>query len=107
LYEEVIKDTGKEHVTIDELADFIFNTLWKKYRLVLNDSTAELEREIRYLAKLGAVEYDGGRIKVREKLGEIARAVVESSLNDRLTLYPEYLRRIDLAVGKLRSLKRG
>jgi len=104
LYEEVIKGTGREYVTIDELADFVFNTLWKKYRLVLNDSTAELEREIRYLAKLGAVEYDrGGRIKVREKLGEIARAVARSSLNDRLTLYPEYLRRIDQAIREVKA----
>ena len=102
LHEDVLAPSGREYITLDELGDFIFSTLWKKYRLVLNDSTAELEREVLYLAKLGAVEYDRGRIRVREKLGEIARAVEESSLNDTLTLYPEYLRRIDLAVAELK-----
>jgi len=103
LHEEVLKPMERGYVTLDELSDFIFNTLWKKYHLVLNDSTAELEREVQYLAKLGAVEYDRGRIKVRKKLSEIAKAVEESSLNDQLTLYPEYLRRIDQAIREAKS----
>ena len=104
LHEEAFKARRKEqYITLDELSDFIFNTLWRKYHLVLNDSTAELEREIQYLAKLGAVEYDGGRIKVKEKLAEIARAVEASSLNDQLTLYPEYLRRINQAIKETKT----
>ena len=103
LHEEVFKARRRQYISLDELSDFIFNTLWRKYHLVLNDSTAELEREVLYLAKLGAVEYDRGRIKVKEKLSKIARAIMASSMNDQLTLYPEYLKKIDLAVEEAKN----
>ena len=92
------KAKGSNRIEFPELTHFIFDVLWKEYKIVLNDSSKELEREIEYLKELGAVNYDGYEIEVKEKLGEIAQIVEQSSLKDQLTLYREYLSRINQAI---------
>ena len=85
-------------IRFSDLVRFVFDILWKKYGVVLNSSTEELEREVEYLRGIGAVDYDGNTITAKEKLGEIVRAVEKSCLRDMTTLYNVYLTKINEAL---------
>jgi hypothetical protein len=59
------------------LFDIIFEKLWKKKGLAINDSYEELEGELRYLRRLGIIELDGDIVRVEnmERLRKIADRV--------------------------------
>jgi len=92
------KAKGTDRIPFSELSHFIFDILWKKYKIVLNDSSKELEREVEYLNEIGAVEYDGYEIYIKDGLEKVARIVEQSALKDQLTLYQEYLDKINHAI---------
>ncbi len=93
---------GRDAVSFSELHTFMFNVLWRKYKIVLNDSSVELRKEVEFLSELGAVEFDGHTIRInRGRLKEVAMIVERSQLRDQLLLYREYLSRIEQAVSEV------
>jgi len=95
---KLCKAKGVDKIHYSELIHFIFDILWKRHKIVLNDSSKELEREVEYLKEIGAVDYDGYEIRIKDKLKTIAQIVEQSALKDQLTLYKEYLDTINQAV---------
>jgi len=89
---------GVDKIHYSELIHFIFDILWKRHKIVLNDSSKELEREIEYLKEIGAVDFNGYEIRIKDKLKGIVQIVEQSALKDQLTLYREYLDKINQAV---------
>ena len=93
---------GSNKIRFSELVHFMFDILWKRYKMALNDSSKELEREVKYLEELGAVKFNESKeIIINEnELKRIAQVVEHSSLKDQLVLYEEYLNRIKQAIEK-------
>ena len=101
---KLCESRGRGTLAFSELHTFMFDVLWKKYKIVLNDSSVELKKEVEYLSELGAVEFDGHTIKINKgRLKEIALIVEHSQLRDQLLLYREYLSRINQAIQEVRD----
>ena len=101
---KLCESRGRGTLAFSELHTFMFDVLWKKYKIVLNDSSVELKKEVEYLSELGAVEFDGHTIKInKDRLKKIAMVVEHSQLRDQLLLYREYLSRINQAIQEVRD----
>ena len=101
---KLCESRGRGTLAFSELHTFMFDVLWKKYKIVLNDSSVELKKEVEYLSELGAVEFNGHTIKINKgRLKEIALIVEHSQLRDQLLLYREYLSRINQAIQEVRD----
>jgi len=95
---KLAKQLNSKTICFSDLTHSIFDILWKKYGVVLNNSTEELEREVEYLKEIGAIDFDGDIITIKEKLKEIAKSVEKSCPRDTITLYNIYLSKIDEAI---------
>lgn len=87
-----------DRIYVSELVHFIFDILWRRYKVVLNTNSEELEREIEFLDEIGAVDFNDYEIRIKEGLREVAKIVERSALRDQLTLYRKYVETIDQAV---------
>jgi hypothetical protein len=93
-------------LNFQELADFIFNILWKKQHLIFHDGKDDLRQDLRYMNQLGIIQLqdneDFARIKIRvddrEKLRRIAEIVEHSANLTGVELYSDYIKRIDKAL---------
>ena len=100
------KNDKRSELNFEELANFIFVTLWRKHHLVFHDGRNDLREDLRYMSKLGMITLedneDFGRIKIKiankEKL-EQATEIVENSANlTGVKLFEDYKERIDEAL---------
>ena len=54
-----------DRIYVSELVHFIFDILWRKYKVVLNTNSEELEREIEFLDEIGAVDFNDYEIRIK------------------------------------------
>jgi hypothetical protein len=96
----------RSELTFQELADFIFGTLWQKQHLVFHDGKSDLRQDLRYINQLGMIQLDDnedfGRIKIkvadREKLKSVANTIEQSANLTGVELFNDYAQRIDKAL---------
>ena len=96
----------REGLKFSDFADFIFNELWRKGRVVFHDGAEDLFSDILYLVKLGILEverkekFENSVIKIRniEQLNEVAKVVENSFAVIKFDLLDEYLKRINMVI---------
>jgi len=106
LYKYFEKHSERSELNFSELANFIFNELWKKQRLVFHDGRDDLRQDLRYLHKLGMIQLedneDFARIKIKvsdkEKLKRAANIVENSADLTGVKLFSDYKQRIKKAL---------
>ncbi|MEM1646059.1 MAG: hypothetical protein QXL96_09380 [Ignisphaera sp.] len=96
---------GKQRISLNELAEFVFGYLWKNYNMVLNDSVEELKMELEYIEKLGYIDLENGVLTLKEKLKDFYNVVGGSPLARESKLYREYIERINRAVEEYTKYK--
>ena len=57
---KISRGRGGEPVRFSEIDRIVFDVLWREHKIVFHDDRRELFNDLRYMAKLGAVEIVGG-----------------------------------------------
>jgi hypothetical protein len=67
-------------ISFEELERFIYDQLWRQDRISIYSTSLELDEDLRRLANLGAIEYDGKTITiVPNTFRERTRQIVETA----------------------------
>ena len=91
-------------VSFSEFADFVFGRVWGCEGLVFHDSEEDLERDLRYLDKLGVLKYHDHEKVIEldphglKLLEQIARDLENDPLNEKIPSLRENLTKIRRAV---------
>lgn len=94
-------------IRFNDFADFVFGKVWGEQGLVFHDSDEDLEKDLKYLSRLGIVKYheDEKTIELDEDkmrmLEQIAKDLEHDPLIDKMPLLREYLERIKRAAEAL------
>lgn len=105
-----LEKVKNRRISFSTLRYFMFDKLWMKYRLALNDSRAELQSELEYLQDLGIIkiyETDGDliiEIVNPQLLKDIVYKVEKSPMKSKIRLYNEYLDRINEAINDFKKM---
>lgn len=110
LWKYVKKYPDKEvELKFSEFADFIFKFLWRQNQLIFHDGIQDLYLDLKYLKKLGIIEFDDNeklenikiKVKDKDKLVQIVKVVEESATLTGVQLLGEYVQRIDAAIERI------
>lgn len=102
------KDASKcEGFSFSYLSNFIFDVLYRDYKVIFHDGEKDLYKDLYYLKELDILEFNGDeedlekitlKIKNIKKLNVIAEIVKESPHVTKIGLFNDFIEKIDSAV---------
>jgi len=98
---------ASKEIEFRDFLNFVFLELGRKKKVFFHDGKIDLYNDLQYLAELGVIELqekdriDDSIIRVRDRLKEVAEALVVFSKRAGIGLMNEYISRIDQAVNEL------
>lgn len=110
LYKYYERKNNPTQITFKELVNFIFNILWREFRVAFHDSKKDLFLDLEYLESLkviklekGGEHHDGCIIKIVDptRLKKIADVVEESYSSTGIELLQIYSKKINAAINEI------
>jgi hypothetical protein len=98
-----------KEVAFQDLDNFIFDILWRKFKLAFHDGEKDLYLDLKYMGELGILDLDGnenepGKVKIKVKdekaLNEVVQTVERSHSLSGIDLFKDYKERIDSAMAQ-------
>jgi len=93
------RNPKRSGISFDNFSNFVFDILWKNYKVVFHDGKGDLLCDLKYLEKLKVLDLkEGIGFKNKNKLKQIAEVVENSSLLTGVKLLDTYRERVDKAI---------